>query len=78
MGVRVADPLAVRRDAEQVLGHEQTKQLDVSQSGFATGVTISRKAESGHDPVIEMHVKCGQEGVQICFHTQGLTPSTCD
>jgi hypothetical protein len=38
-------------------------------------MTVTRKADRGHDPVIEMDVKCGQEGVEVSFHTQGLTPS---
>jgi hypothetical protein len=41
-------------------------------------VVITRKAERGQDPVVEMDVKCGQEGVEVGFHTQGLTPSAND
>lgn len=73
--VRVTDPLAIRRDPEQMLGHDQTQQLNIVEGGLAAGVTIPRRAESGQDPVIEVDVKCGQEGVEVSFHTQGLTPS---
>ena len=75
MGVGVADPFPVRRDPEQVLGDNQAEQLDIVQSRFSARVVIPRKAERGEDAVIEMDVKCGQEGVEVGFHTQGLTPS---
>lgn len=63
---------------EHVLGDDQAEQLNVIQDGFAARVVISRKAERGEDAVIEMDVKCGQEGVEVCFHTLGLTPSAYD
>ena len=78
MGVGIADPLPFRRDAEQMLGDDQADQLNIVENGFAARVMIPRKAERGQDPIIEMNVKCGQEGAQICLHTQGLTPSTFD
>jgi hypothetical protein len=78
MFVGVADPFAVRGDPEQVLGDEKAKQLNVVQGWFAARMTIPRKAESGQDPVVEMDVKCGQEGVEVGFRTQGLTPSVND
>ena len=78
MCVGVADPLGFGGDAEQVLGDDQAEQLNVAEDGFATGVVITRKAERGQDPVVEMDVQCGQEGVEVGFHTQGLTPSAND
>lgn len=65
MFVGIADPLAIRRDPQQLLGHDQAEQLDIGQGRFASRMAMSRKAESGQDPIIEMHVKCGREGVQI-------------
>ena len=78
MLVCVTNPFPFRSDAEQVLGHDQTEQLNVAEDGFAAWVVITRKAERGQDPVVEMDVQCGQEGVEVGFHTQGLTPSAND
>ena len=78
MGAGVADPFPLRSDAEQMLGDDQTEQLNVVENGLTTGVMITRKAERGQDPIIEMDVQCGQEGVEVSFHTQGLTPSAND
>ena len=78
MGVGVADPFAFGGDAEQVLGDDQAEQLNVAENRFAAWVVITRKAERGQYPVVEMDVKCGQEGVEVGFHTQGLTPSVND
>jgi|GEM_PF-5024169 len=76
MGVGVADPFPFRRDAKQVLGDDQAEQLNVIENWLTTGVVSPGKAERGHDPIVEMNVQCGQEGVQICLHTKGLTAST--
>ena len=75
MFVGVADPRALRRDPEQLLRDDQAERLDVVERGLTTRVMITREADRGHDPIIEMDVAVGQEGVSICFHTQGLTPS---
>lgn len=61
-----------------MLRDQQTQQLDIVQRGLATGMVIPGEADRGQDPIIEMDVKCGQEGVQFGIHTQGLTPSACD
>lgn len=76
--VGVADPFPIRRDPEQLLGHDQAQQLDVVQRRQSARLTIPRKAESGQDSVVEMNVKRGQEGVEVSFHTQGLTGSAND
>ena len=78
MCVGVSDPIPFRCDAKQVLGDDQTQQLDIIELRFATGMMIPRKAERGQDPVVEMDVKCGQEGVEVSFHTQGSTSSVND
>lgn len=78
MRVRVTDPFAVRCDPEEVLGDDEAEELDVVECGFAFGVAISGKAQRGHDPIVEMDVKCGQEGVKVCLHKPGLTPSVFD
>ncbi|AIT62141.1 hypothetical protein CDOO_00890 [Corynebacterium doosanense CAU 212 = DSM 45436] len=55
-----------------------TQQLDIVQRGLATGVVVPGEADRGQDPVIEMDVKCDQEGVEVGIHTLGLTPSAND
>ena len=74
----VPDPLALGRDPEQVLRDQQTQQLDVVERGLTTRVMIAREPDRRQDPVIEMDVQCDQEGVEVSFHTQGLTPSASD
>ena len=78
MLVCVTNPFPFRSDAEQVLGDDQAEQLNVAENGLTTRVMITRKAERGQDPIVEMDVQCGQEGVEVSFHTQGLTPSADD
>lgn len=41
-------------------------------------VVITRKAERGQDPIVEMDVHCGQEGVEVSFHRQGFVPAAND
>ena len=74
----VADPSAVGRDPEELLRDEQAQQFGVVQGGFATGVVLAGDSHRGQDPVIEMNVQCGQEGVEVSIHTRGLTPSAND
>ena len=50
--VGIADPLAIRRDPQQPLGHDQAEQLDIGQGRFASRMAMSRKAESGQDPIM--------------------------
>jgi len=47
-----------------MLGDDQTEQLNVVENGLAARMMITRKAERGQDPVVEMDVKCGQEGAK--------------
>ncbi len=44
----------------------------------AVGSVVTGSADRGQDPVIEMDVKCDQEGVEVGIHTLGLTPSAND
>ena len=72
-GVSRASPVITAK--EQLLRDDQAERLDVVERGLTTRVMITREADRGHDPIIEMDVAVGQEGVSICFHTQGLTAS---
>ena len=58
-----ADPFPVRRDPEELLGHDQAEQLDIGEDRFAAGMSISGKPQRGDDPIVKMDLKCGQEGV---------------
>ncbi len=78
MLVYVTNLFPFRSDAEQVLGNDQAEQLNVVENGLTTRVMITRKAKRGQDPIVEMDVQCGQEGGEVSFHTQGLTPSAND
>ena len=59
----VPDPFPLRSDAEQMLGDDQAEQLNIVEPWFPARMVIAGKGERGHDPVVEMDVKCGQEGV---------------
>ena len=63
-----------RCDAKQMLGDDQAEQLDAVESGLTPGRMIAWEGWRGQDLVVEIDVKCGQQGVEIGFHTQGLTP----
>jgi hypothetical protein len=78
MLVGVADPFSFGCDAKQVLGDDQAEQLNIGQGRWAPGSAPSGKPQRGDDPIVKMDVKCGQEGVEVCFHTLGLTPSVLD
>ena len=53
------------------MGGDQAEQLDVVERGLSIGVVILRKADRVHDPIIEMDVAVGQDGVQIWLRTRG-------
>ena len=57
-----------------MLGDDQAEQLNIVERWFPARMVIAGKAERGYDPVVDMYVK----GVQICFHTQGSTPTAFD
>ena len=76
--VGLPDPFSLRSDAEQMLGDDQAGQPNIVEPWFPARMVIAGKAERGHDPVVDMYVKCGQKGVQIGFHTQRFRPSAFD
>jgi hypothetical protein len=75
MGVGVADPSAVRGDAQQVLGHGQADQLRIGQDRFPAPDMPPGPTQRGQDTVLKMDTQCEQEGAEIGLHTSGLTPS---
>jgi hypothetical protein len=64
----VADPPPLAGDAQQVLGHRQAQQLSIIQLRLPAGQVIVRPAERGQYAVSQIHVECGQEGVQVVRH----------
>ena len=46
-----------------MLGDDQAEQLNIVEPWLPARMVIAGKAERGHGPVVEMDVKCGQEGV---------------
>jgi len=68
VAARVPDPAPLAGDAQQVLGHRDAGQLRVGQRGLTAGPVITRPAQRGQHAVIEIHVKCGQEGVKVVRH----------
>ncbi|GAB3805334.1 hypothetical protein GCM10028798_27000 [Humibacter antri] len=72
------DPLAVRRDPEQVLSDQQAQQLDIVEPRLPARRMRSREADRRENPVIEVDIEWDKEGVEVGFHTQGLTPSVRD
>ena len=57
---------------------DQAEQLDAVETGLTPGMMIAWEGWRGQDPVVERDVKCGLQGVEIDFHTQGITPSVND
>lgn len=74
----VPDPFALRGNHKQVLGRGQTQQFRITQGWLSSRDPGTRPAQTGQDMIIQVDVKCGQEGVKVGFHTQGLTPSAFD
>lgn len=64
------DPLTLRIVSEHHLGHSDGHQFGVREPGWSThsGLTLQL--------VVDLHVECGQEGVQVCLHklTNGHPP----
>jgi hypothetical protein len=53
---------------QQLLGDRQAGQLRIRQRGFAAWPVIPRPAQRGQDTILEVHVKCRQEGVKLVRH----------
>jgi hypothetical protein len=76
--VPAADPSPVRGDTEQVLGDDKAEQLNVGQGRRPPRTGPPGKPQRGEDPIVQMDAQCVQDGVWICLHEQGLTPSAFD
>lgn len=57
-------PAGLGADSEQDLGHRQGQRFGIGQ--------LRRAPEAGRftDPVVDLHVQCGQKGVDVCRHKQ--------
>jgi hypothetical protein len=67
-----ADPAVFVVEPEQDLSDRDGEQFGVSQSGSA-----SASFARGNDMIVELHIECGQEGVQVVRHSRSWTPSFC-
>jgi hypothetical protein len=71
-GVAHPQPVMLAAGARQHLGHGQARQLGVGQPFRLPG-----PGPSGRDHmVVDLHVQCGQEGVQVCCHERSWMPSS--
>jgi hypothetical protein len=57
--------------AEQDLGHGQGQQLGVAESGTTSPTPACR-----NHMIVDLHIQCGQEGVEVVRHSRSLTPSS--
>ncbi len=62
-GMREADPVASRGEAEQDLGDGQAQQFGVRQFQGSPDPATKRHM------IVAEHVQCRQKGVQVCLHT---------
>jgi predicted kinase len=65
------DPPVLAVDAEQHLRDGQGQQLRVAESGPSPPSAASR-----HNVIVDLHIKCGQEGVQVVRHSRSWPPSS--
>jgi hypothetical protein len=64
--------MMLRPRAQQHLRHRQAHQLGVAQP---LGLTTPAPAGSDH-VIVDLHVQCGQEGVQVWRHNRSWMPSS--
>jgi hypothetical protein len=64
-------PPVLAVDAEQDLGHGQGQQLGVAESGTTPPTPACR-----NHMIVDLHIQCGQEGVEVVRHSRSLTPSS--
>jgi hypothetical protein len=70
--VTQSNPVVLRAEAEQDLGHCQTDQL-----GIGEPLRASRPPPGVRDDmVVDQHVQCDQEGVEVCSHERPSIPSS--
>jgi hypothetical protein len=69
--LREPDPAVLAIDPEQYLRDRQTDQLGVAQPWPAAPA----QAWWNH-MIVDLHIECGQEGVQVVPHSRSWMPST--
>jgi hypothetical protein len=71
-GVAQAQPVMLRPGAQQHLSHRQADQLSVGQP-----FRLARPAPAQRDHmIVDLHIQCGQEGVQVWRHNRSWMPSS--
>jgi hypothetical protein len=64
--------MMLRPGAQQHLRHRQADQLRVGQLLGMAGAALAR----GHHVIVDQHVQCRQEGIQVCCHERSWMPSS--
>jgi hypothetical protein len=65
------DEAVLAVDAKQHLRHGQGHQRGVGELGPSSPTPAGR-----HDVIVDLHIECGQEGVQVVRHSRSLPPSS--
>lgn len=65
------DPAMLAVESQQYLRHRQAGQFRICQPGPLAPAPAGR----GH-MIVDLHVQCGQEGVQVCCHERSWMPSS--
>jgi hypothetical protein len=68
--LREPDPAPLAVDFQQHLRDRQTDQLGIGQSWPAAPALACR-----NHMIVDLHMECGQEGVQVVRHSRSWTPS---
>ena len=71
-GVAHPQPVMLRPGAQQHLRHRQAHQLGVGQLLRLAGPAPARWDHM----IVDLHIQCGQEGVQVCCHERSWMPSS--
>jgi hypothetical protein len=64
------DPTMLAIDTQQYLRDRQTHQLGVGQPWPVAPALAGR-----NHVIVDLHIECGQEGVQVVRHSRSWTPS---
>ena len=71
-GVAQPQPVVLQPRAQQHLRHRQAHQLGIGQLLRPARATPAR----GDHMVVDQHIQCRQEGVEVCSHERPSMPSS--
>jgi len=64
------DPAVFGVDPEQHLRRGQGQQLGIAESGSSSAASAGQ-----HHMIVDLHIQCAQEGVQVVRHSRSWPPS---